>query len=383
MQPRSNKLYFDYAASTPMDEEVKKELISSLDVFSNPSAQYCSGREAKKYLDDARKRCAMFLQCNFDEIVFTSGSTESNNLAIFGAANHKKHGQVISISTEHASVREPLEKLKRDGFDVIYIDVDKHGLIDMNSLVSNLNGETILVTISYASSEIGTIQPISKISQAIKAYNAAHNTRILFHTDASAASVVLPCDVSRLGVDLLTLSGSKIYGPKGIGVLYVRRGTEIQPLIYGGSQENGLRAGTEPIELIAPMAKALELVLENKKRDAYKFKELHNEFINLLKDKKIEYIYNGHKKDRLNNIVSIAFEGFNGEDLVAMLDSDGYEVATGAACEANKEEPNRALLAIGLSREEAQGSLRISFGRGTQKPELRGLVLAIFDIINR
>lgn len=383
MQPRSNKLYFDYAASTPMDEEVKKELISSLDVFSNPSAQYGSGREAKKYLDDARKRCAMFLQCNFDEIVFTSGSTESNNLAIFGTANHKKHGQVISISTEHASVREPLEKLKRDGFDVIYIDVDKYGLIDMNSLVSNLNAETILVTISYASSEIGTIQPISKISQAIKAYNAANNTRILFHTDASAASVVLPCDVSRLGVDLLTLSGSKIYGPKGIGVLYVRRGTEIQPLIYGGSQENGLRAGTEPIELIAPMAKALELVLENKKRDAYKFKELHNELINLLKDKKIEYIYNGHKKDRLNNIVSIAFEGFNGEDLVAMLDSDGYEVATGAACEANKEEPNRALLAIGLSKEEAQGSLRISFGRGTQKPELRGLVLAIFDIINQ
>lgn len=378
-----HKKYFDYAASTPMDEEVKKELISSLDVFSNPSAQYGSGREAKKYLDDARKRCAMFLQCNFDEIVFTSGSTESNNLAIFGAANHKKHGQVISISTEHASVREPLEKLKRDGFDVIYIDVDKHGLIDMNSLVSNLNGETILVTISYASSEIGTIQPISKISQVIKAYNAANNTRILFHTDASAASVVLPCDVSRLGVDLLTLSGSKIYGPKGIGVLYVRRGTEIQPLNYGGSQENGLRAGTEPIELIAPMAKALELVLENKKRDAYKFKELHNEFINLLNDKKIEYIYNGHKKDRLNNIVSIAFEGFNGEDLVAMLDADGYEVATGAACEANKEEPNRALLAIGLSREEAQGSLRISFGRGTQKPELRGLVLAIFDIINQ
>jgi cysteine desulfurase len=325
----------------------------------------------------------MFLQCNFDEIVFTSGSTESNNLAIFGAANHKKHGQVISISTEHASVREPLEKLKIEGFEVIYIDVDKNGLIDMDGLVSSLNGETILVTISYASSEIGTIQPISKISQAIKAFNAANNTRILFHTDASAASVVLPCDVSRLGVDLLTISGSKIYGPKGIGVLYVRRGTEIRPLNYGGSQENGLRAGTEPIELIAPMSKALELVLENKKRDASKFKELHNEFINLLNDKKIEYIYNGHKKDRLNNIVSIAFEGFNGEDLVAMLDADGYEVATGAACEANKEEPNRALLAIGLSREEAQGSLRISFGRGTQKPELRGLVLAIFDIINQ
>jgi cysteine desulfurase len=379
----SKRVFLDYAAATPIDDDVKKSLISSLDIFSNPSSPYKSGRDSKNLLDDARRECAKFLQCNYDEVIFTSGSTESNNLAIFGAANHKKHGQVISISTEHASVREPLEKLKREGFEVVYIDVDKNGLIDMDGLVSSLNGETILVTISYASSEIGTIQPISKISQAIKAFNAANNTRILFHTDASAASVVLPCDVSRLGVDLLTISGSKIYGPKGIGVLYVRRGTEIRPLNYGGSQENGLRAGTEPIELIAPMSKALELVLENKKRDASKFKELHNEFINLLNDKKIEYIYNGHKKDRLNNIVSIAFEGFNGEDLVAMLDADGYEVATGAACEANKEEPNRALLAIGLSREEAQGSLRISFGRGTQKPELRGLVLAIFDIINQ
>ncbi len=377
------RMYFDYAASTPIDERVKKELISSLDIFSNPSAQYESGREAKKVLDAARKKCAMFLQCNSDEIICTSGSTESNNLAILGVANYRKHGRIISIATEHASVREPLEMLAKDGFEVLYIDVDKNGLIDMNSFVSLLNDETILVTVSYASSEIGTIQPISKISQAIKAFNASHNTKIALHTDASAAALTLNCDVARLGVDLLTLSGSKLYGPKGIGILYVRRGTEISPLNYGGSQENGLRAGTEPTELITSMAKTLEIISENKKTDAYKFKELHDEFINLINDKNIEYIYNGHKKDRLNNIVSIAFAGQNGEDLVAMLDADGYEVATGAACEANKEEPNRSLLAIGLSREEAQGSLRISFGRDTQKGDLRGLVLAIFDIINQ
>ena len=375
------RVYLDYAASTPLNEEVKQTLISSLDFFSNPSSQYESGRDSKKLLDESRKTCAKFMQCNYDEIVFTSGSTESNNLALLGVAYNQKHGRIISISTEHASIREPLEKLEKDGFEIIYVDVDKNGLINMDSFISSLNEETILVSISYASSEIGTIQPITKIGQAIKSFNAAHNSRIVFHTDASAAAICLSCDVARLGIDLLTLSASKLYGPKGIGILYVRRGTEIGSINFGGHQENSLRPGTEPIELVRPMAKCLELVTINKKSDSYKFKELHTELLNQLKNNKIEFIFNGHKKDRLNNIVSISLPGFNGEDLVASLDAAGFEVATGAACEANNEEPNRALMAIGLSREDAQASLRISFGRDSQIYDMRGLALAISDII--
>ena len=375
------KVYLDYAASTPIDEEVKQTLISGLDIFSNPSSQYESGRDSKKLLDESRRTCAKFMQCNYDEIVFTSGSTESNNLALLGVAHKKKHGRIISLSTEHASVREPLEKLEKDGFEIIYVDVDKNGLINMDLFISSLNEETILVSVSYASSEIGTIQPITKISQAIKSYNASHNSRIVFHTDASAAAICLSCDVARLGVDLLTLSASKLYGPKGVGILYVKRGTEIDSINFGGHQENSLRPGTEPIELIQAMAKCLELVATNKRSDAYTFKELHSDLLNHLKNNKIDFIFNGHKKDRLNNIVSISLPGFNGEDLVASLDAAGYEVATGAACEANSEEPNRALMAIGLNREDAQASLRISFGRDSQKSDMRGLALAISDII--
>jgi cysteine desulfurase len=377
----SKRVFLDYAAATPIDDDVKKSLISSLDIFSNPSSPYKSGRDSKNLLDDARRECAKFLQCNYDEVIFTSGSTESNNLAILGSATKRKHGKIISIASEHASVREPLDNLAKEGYEITYINVDKTGLINMQEFINSLSEDTIIVTISYASSEIGTIQPITKIGQAIKAYNAANSTRILFHTDASAAAICLSCDVARLGVDLLTLSASKLYGPKGIGILYVKRGTEIGPINFGGHQENSLRAGTEPVELIVPMAKCLDIVLQNRKNNSHKFKELHIEMLNQLNDRKVNFIYNGHKKDRLNNIFSISIPGFSGEDLVAMLDAEGYEVATGAACEANNEEPNRALLAIGLSRKDAQASLRISFGRNSQKADLRGLAIAISDII--
>jgi len=375
------RVYLDYAASTPMDEEVKKELINSLDTFSNASSQYQSGRNSKQILDEARKGCAKFLQCNFDEIIFTSGSTESNNIAILGVAYKRKIGRIISIATEHSSIREPLESLKNEGYDVVFADVDAKGVIDMNSFMNLLNEDTILVTVSFASSEIGTIQPINNIGQAIKVYNSSHNTRILLHADGSAAAICLTCDVARLGIDLLTIGASKIYGPKGIGILYVKRGTEIKPLNFGGGQEYTIRPGTEPVYLASAMNKCLDLVSERKKSDSYKFKELHDGLLSLLEEKNINYIYNGHKKNRLNNIFSISLPGQNGEDLVATLDAEGYEVSTGAACEANNEEPSRALMAIGLSREEAQSSLRISFGRDTQKGDLRGLAIAISDII--
>jgi cysteine desulfurase len=376
-----NRVYLDYAASTPIDNEVKQLLIEGLDDYSNASSQYESGRFSKMQLDESRKNCAKFFQANSDEIIYTSGSTESNNLALLGSVQKKKPGRIISIETEHSSIREPLESLSKDGHEVVYVKVDGNGLIDLNDFAQLLNEETLLVSISYASSEIGTIQPISKIAQTIKAYNASRNTRIIFHSDASAAALCLSCDVARLGLDLMTISASKLYGPKGIGILYVKRGTEISAIQYGGQQEGSLRPGTEPVYLATAMAKTLELVSTNRKRDGLQFKKLHDDFITELKRHKIDFIYNGSKKDRMNNIISISVPGHNGEDLVAQLDAIGYEVATGAACEANNEMPNRALLGIGLSREDAQASLRISIGRNSSKSELAGLALAISDII--
>jgi cysteine desulfurase len=375
------RTYLDYAASTPIDIEVKNLIIKDLDDFANASAQYESGRLSKQKLEEARKHCAKFFQANSDEIIFTSGSTESNNLAILGSVIKKKQGRIISLETEHSSIREPLEKLTHDGFEVIYAKVDKNGSIDLNYFAALLNEDTLLVTISYASGEIGTIQPLSKISQIIKAYNSSRGTKIILHSDASVAAIGLSCDVARLGVDLMTLSASKIYGPKGVGILYVKRGTEISSIQFGGQQEGSLRPGTEPVYLASAMAKSLDLVIINRKKDAQKFKALHGEFIDELKRHGVDYIYNGSRKDRLNNIISISLPGHNGEDLVARLDAEGYEVATGAACEANNEEPNRALLAIGLSRDDAQASLRISLGRKSQKAELKGLALVISDII--
>lgn len=375
------KIYLDFAASTPIDDEVKAIMIEYLESFANASSQYTDGRESKLKLDEARKECAKFFQANSDEIVFTSGSTESNNLAILGAVAKKKIGRVISIPTEHSSIREPLDRLSMDGYDVVYAKVDKNGVIDLDDFAKLLNEETILVSISYASSEIGTIQPIGRIAQIVRAYNASRNSRIIFHTDASAAAICLTCDVARLGVDLLTISASKIYGPKAIGILYVKRGTEISAIQYGGKQENSLRPGTEPVYLAAAMSKSLETVYASRKKDTLHYKKLHDLFINSLERHGVEYIYNGSKKDRLNNIISISIPGYNGEDLVARLDADGYEVATGAACEADNEMPNRALLGIGLSTEDAQASLRISLGRQTNNSDLAGLALAISDII--
>lgn len=372
-----NRVYLDYAAATPTDPKVVKAMQTSTGLFANPSAQYQSARVAREALEQARKDTAMFLGANSDEVIFTSGATESNNLAILGTAMTQSKGRVISIGTEHASVREPLELLKKAGYEVVFCKVKPSGEIKLDEFEKALTKDTILVSLAYANGEIGTVQPVTKINKIIRDYERIHKTRMIFHTDASAAALLLNCEVSRLGVDLMTLSGNKIYGPAGVGVLYVRRGTKLQPSQHGGGQELGMRPGTQPAELVAGMAKALKLVQDQRKKDEKHFIELAQEFKKTLGNK-IEII----PKNKLPNVVSISFDDINGEDIVAYMDAAGFEIATGAACEAAHKEPSPALLAIGLTKSQAQGTIRISLGRQTTKKEIELAVQALVQTLD-
>ncbi len=363
-----NRTYLDYAAATPLDATVAKKMHEAEKLFANPSSQYASGREARNLSDSSRKNIAMFFGANSDEVIFTSGATESNNLAILGAARAAGKGKIISLATEHASVREPIAQLAKEGFDIAWCKVDSKGKINLEDFKRQLSKDTILVSISYANSEIGTIEPIAKIAQIIRKFEQGNATKIIFHTDASGAVATLNCDVSRLGVDLLTCSAAKVYGPKGVGLLYVKRNTKLLQLIYGGSQELGLRAGTENISLICGFSQALTRVHEHKEIDSKKYQQLYVQCIHNLEG--VSYIENGHPADRLHMIVSLCFEGVNGENLVAYLDANGFEVATGAACEASSDKPSAALLAIGRTKLQAQGSLRVSFGRTTTSKDI-------------
>jgi cysteine desulfurase len=376
----NKRIYLDYAAATPVDDEVLRVMNMSNHNFANPSAQYASARQSRLILEKARKESAMFLQSNFEEIIFTSGATESNNLAVLGIASVFGEGRIISIQTEHSSVLGPLQKLADIGFEVVYCPVDSSGQVVLSELKKLLTKKTLLVTISYANSEIGTIQPLTKISQIIKAFNAENGSDIKLHSDASAAVLCLACDVARLGVDSLTIGGAKIYGPHGVGLLYVKRGLSIDPIQFGGGQQLGLRPGTEPVSLAAGMARALSIASKSRNANKQHFQSLKTKFIELLEKSNLEFKLNS-PKNGIANIVNLSIVGQSGEDLVARLDAVGVEVATGAACEVNNEEPSKVLLAIGLSKTEAQASLRVSFGKSTTVDDLEMLVDALSDII--
>lgn len=377
-------IYLDYAAATPLDPNVKKAMDRAEIIFANPSAQYASAREAKTLIEKSRKEVAMFLGANSDEVVFTSGATESNNLAVLGVARMRKKGRIISIATEHASVREPLEQLEKEGYDVAWCKVGSDGILSSIDFEHTLNKDTILVSLAYANGEIGSVQPIIKISKIIREFEKANKTQILFHSDASAATLFLNCDVSRLGVDLLTVNANKVYGPKGIGALYVKRGTKLQPIQFGGSQEFGLRAGTESISLAIGLASALKIAQTKKSQNISKAGKLMFTLNNLLKkDGKLNVVGSAKHHERLLNIMTLYFDGINGEDIVAYMDAAGFEVATGAACEAANEEPSKALLSLGLTKSQARGSVRISIGRDTTQAQVESAAKSLVKTLKK
>lgn len=370
-------LYFDNSATTKTDNRVIDTMMPYItNNFGNASSIYSIGRQSRSAIENARSQVSKFLNCNASEIYFTSGGTESDNLAIMGIANaYKKNGNHIITSTiEHPAVLNTLERLKKQGFDITYVDVDKNGIIDVDKLENSITDRTILITTMFANNEIGTIQPIEKIGKIAKAH------KIVFHTDAVQAIGHIDIDVNKLNIDSLSLSGHKIYGPKGIGALYIRKGVKCDPLILGGHQERDHRAGTENVAGIVGLGKAIELL-----------NDLNNELISQLRDHTLYRItneisgvtVNGSMEHRLPNNINVSIDGISGDALLFNLDLKGICASSGSACSSGSLEPSHVLTAIGVPEKLAKSSLRITLGKYNTLEECDFLVDVLKEIVLR
>ncbi|MFA6105133.1 MAG: cysteine desulfurase family protein [Patescibacteria group bacterium] len=367
-------VYLDNASTTPVAKEVAKAMQPYLsEHFGNPSSLHAEGFFASKTVEKSRKIIAEILKTQPDTVYFTSGGTEANNLAVFGLSEGFKGKHIISVATEHASVLEPLKKLEKNGYKVSYVPVGKDGLIKVDDLIKLINKETVLISVMYANNEIGIVQPIADIGRAILRYRKENNANFPYlHSDACQASEYLSLDVEKLHVDLMTINSGKIYGPKGVGALYVRRGVELSSQILGGGQEKGLRSGTENVTGIVGFSKALEISSKNINKETVRLNKLSKYFfdkiVKLFSDAKL----NGPEigQNRLANNVNVVFPGYDGEQLVIYLDSFGVQCSTASACSAVTNEPSHVLKAIGLSEKDNKSSVRFSLGRSTSKKDL-------------
>lgn len=372
---RKKTLYLDYAASTPVDPGVLLAMMPYLkQEYGNPSSLHRMGQKAASALERARLQAASFLHCEADEIVFTSGATEANNLAIRGAVRRKRGASlphVIVSSVEHESVLNPCRQLEREGLiELRQLRVDKEGVVEDVSSV--LKDTTQMVSIQSANSEIGTIQQVAEIGKAISAFRKSRNSSFpLFHIDAVQGANFLDCDVQKLGCDLLTLSAHKIYGPKGAGLLFVRKGVAMDPVFLGGSQEGGLRSGTENVAAIVGMGRALaDLQSPKVQVEAVRIRHMRDQLIKSVLKQVSESACTGSMTRRLPNNAHFTFQGIEGRDLVMLLDQKGIAVSTGSACSERSQEPSHVLLALGISPKEALGSLRITLGKRTTKEDI-------------
>ncbi len=377
------KIYLDHASATAIDPEVLKKMLPYFSpVYGNPSSMHTSGRRAGQALRRARADVASVINSLPSEVIFTSSGTESDNLALIGTARaYRSQGNHIVISSiEHKAVIEAAELLKKDGFYVSVVPVLHDGLVDIAQCVSLVNEKTILVSVMYANNEIGTIEPIKEIAAALKNFRGSRPFP-LFHTDACQAAGALSLDVRELGVDLMTLNGAKIYGPKGTGILYKRSGVRIDPLIVGGEQEMNLRGGTENLPLIIGFAEALKKVDTKRTSESARLTILRDYFIKRLFHEVPGAILNGHPRERLPGNIHISIPHVEGESMLLMLDTYGIEVSTGSACSALDLKPSHVLLAIGQSSEFAHGSIRFSLGRETTKREIEDVMKVFPGIV--
>lgn len=370
------QIYLDHAATTYLDPRVKKEMDLILEkVYANPGSLHQFGLKAKELLNQSRAKVAEIINADLSEIIFTSGGTESINLAIKGIAFSKGKGHIITSKIEHPAVLRTCEYLEEKGFSATYLEVDKDGLVSVEEVEKAIRKDTILISIMYANNEIGTIEPIAEIGAIAKKY------KILFHTDACQAGGALDLDVKKLKVDLMTLNGSKIYGPKGIAILYKRAEVKMHPLMQGGGQEFGLRSGTENVPAIVGFAKALELAQKEKEAENKRLSGLRDYFIQEVLKKIPKTFLNGHPTKRLANNANISFLDVEGESILLYLDQKGIMVSTGSACSSEKLEISHVLDAIGLKHDAAHGSIRFTLGRKTTKEELDYTVKELVPII--
>ena len=375
-----NQIYLDHSATTKLKKEVLDTILPFLtEQYGNPSTIYTLGREAKKAIDSAREQVAKAINAQPNEIYFTSSGTESDNWAIKGVAyaNKQKGKHIITSNIEHHAVLHTCEFLEKEGLEITYVPVDNEGILDLEQLKKAIRPDTILISVMLANNEIGTIQPIKEISQLAKEHG------IYLHTDAVQAIGSIPVDVNDLGVDLLSLSGHKIYGPKGVGVLYVKTGTKISPFIHGGGQERGKRAGTENVANIVGIGKAIELATQDIQAYSTHLQELRDMTIEEILKTIPHSRLNGHREKRLPGNVNISFEYIEGESILLMLDSKGVCASSGSACTSGSLDPSHVLLAIGLPHEIAHGSLRLTFGEENTKDDVKYLLEVLPPIIER
>jgi cysteine desulfurase len=363
-----DSIYLDHNATTPVDPEVKTEMLASLDTFGNPSSLHAAGQEARRIIDTARARVARLINAQPDEIIFTSGGTEADNLAIFGAVSRAGFQpgsrRILLSAIEHQAVLNPCLHLKTCGHDVHLLPVDGEGILNIALFKELLVPETALVSVMLANNDTGSIQPVAEIAGQARKQGA------LVHTDAVQAAGKMKLDVRALNIDLLSLSAHKLHGPKGIGALYIRKGIKIDPIIFGGHQERGLRPGTENVNAIAGFGKACELALQRMQDDAARLLKLRDSLEQIILGSVEGAAVNGQNGPRLPNTSNLSFEGLDGEMLAINLDLLGVEVSTGAACSSADKEPSHVLLAMGRTEAQAASSIRVSLGRDNTEEQI-------------
>ena len=392
------RIYLDHAATTPVNPRVMDAMMPFWrENFGNAGGLYEEGRRAKEAITKSRDTIAKLIGAKPDEIIFTSGGTESDNLAVFGSTSHLGVGHpsgakphIITTKFEHHAVLEPCQRLEKENFDVTYLDVGEDGVVNPDDVKKALRPETILVSIMYANNEIGTIQPIAEIGKVIKEFKKSKGFSNFppltsnfpyFHTDACQAAGYLDLNVNNLGVDLMTVNASKIYGPKGVGFLYKRTGVKIKPQIIGGGQEMRQRSGTENIPLIVGMARAFELAQAEKDAEATRLVPLRDYFISEVMKKIPKVVLNGHPIRRLPNNINVSILDIEGEALVLYLDAKGISFSTGSACTSESLDPSHVILALGKPYEFAHSSMRFTLGRSTTKEDLDYVLGVLPEVI--
>ena len=369
-------IYLDNAASTPVHEKVIEEMIPYFrEQYRNPSSIHRHGRLANAAIQNSRKRIASLINANSNEILITSGGTESNNTAIYGIASQSKGRHIITSTIEHDAILEPCKRLEKEGYRVSFLPVDKYGFVNPEDLKKEISDDTCLITIMYANNEVGTIQSIKKMVQTAREKN------IIFHTDAIQAVGKIPIDVKELGVDLLSISSHKINGPKGVGALYIRNGITVSPLILGGGQENGLRSGTENVASIVGFGMACELAKNNMNENTDYLKKLTTKLTTRVLSEIPATTLNGHPDMRTPNNTHFTFLGVSGEDLIIKLDENKISASTGSACSVKIQKASHVLKAMGFSHEQVTGSLRLTVGITNTEQEIDQTVDVLKNVV--
>ncbi|MBT6253688.1 aminotransferase class V-fold PLP-dependent enzyme [Candidatus Uhrbacteria bacterium] len=388
MTANGHSVYLDHAAATPTDEAVVDVVSSFMKaVQGNAGSFHSEGKRAKDQLDAARSEIAEFLGARPDEILFTGSGTESDNLAILGYARaHAKHGKhIVTTAIEHHAVLETMQHLeKKEGFELTIVPVEKNGIVDAKKVLDAIREDTTIVSVMLVNNEIGTIQPVAEIGNAIEKMRKGGKAQyVALHTDAMQATAYLDLDVRKLHVDLLSINGSKVYGPKGVGALFVKRGTKLQPLTFGGAQEKGIRPGTENVAAIVGFAKALELVQGRREADASHLLPLREKLIEGILNTIPKTRLNGDREQRVPNNVNISIMDLEGEALLLYLDAKGIYASTGSACTSASLDPSHVIIALGMPFEVAHGSMRFTLGRDTTEADIDYVIKELPPLVEK